>query len=134
MRNLVALVVAALALSGCGGESEAEAEPETFNVFGEVELQQIGGDIGGGQCAGFDGYDDISGGAAVAVYDANSKRVGLGQLDVGNGGGLTSSCTFDFEVTDVPAGAGPYAVEVASRGQVPFSEDEATALMLTLGN
>ena len=75
---------------------------------------------------------DIAGGAQVTVYDGSGKAVALGMLDSGVARGW--DCVFTFSVLGVPVDAGPiYAVEVSHRGQIKFTQDEATSLSLTLG-
>lgn len=107
-------------------------EAETFLVTGSITLTDGSIGSGGGECWGADGYDDMSGGAQVVVKDAAGVRVAVGALDPGVK--MSSiECRFDFRVEDVPSGSAVYSIEVAHRGEVSFTEDEAVGLDLTLG-
>lgn len=115
---------ALVVLSACGGSSGFTAE----GTLGIVAADSTTSDCS----SGTGGYDDIHEGASVVIYDASGKKLAVGALEAGKKreSGL---CVFDFEVPDIPAGAGPYGVEVASRGQVSFTEDRADAIVVSLG-
>ncbi|WP_166390346.1 hypothetical protein [Nocardioides ochotonae] len=137
---IVALAVAtALSLAACGEGEEAggaapaaEAEPESFTARGSLKLTSGSVERAGDVCYGSDGFDDIAGGAQVVVRDAAGESVALGELDEGTPAGAVQ-CVFTFAVRDVPAGDSVYSAEVAGRGEVSFTPDEAFALTLTLG-
>lgn len=70
--------------------------PETFTVSGTFTLSDIDGifagadrygfektAVNGAQCLGEGGYDDISPGALVTVYDSSATVLGVGSLDLG---------------------------------------------------
>ena len=78
------------------------------------------------------GYDDIHKGASVVIYDADGKKLAVGALKAGKGG-ESGLCMFDFDVPDIPSGKGPYGVEVASRGEVSFTEKQADSIVVSLG-
>ncbi|MEU1558836.1 hypothetical protein ABZ517_39905 [Streptomyces scabiei] len=116
-----------------GGNSEsvsskplaAETEPVTFTLTGSFELTEgaVGDGLGG--CEGSGGYDDISEGTAVTVYDAAGTVVATGQL--GDSALSSGTCTFDVAVEGVPRGEDFYKVEISHRGTVQLSADEAEA-------
>lgn len=79
----------------------------------------------GGVCLGSSGFKDISGGAAVTVYDASGKVIAVANTTDGlwtdmptNHGDGT--CIFQFTVKNVPA-SDFYGIEVSHRGQVRYS-------------
>ncbi|MDX3615347.1 hypothetical protein OG920_18775 [Streptomyces europaeiscabiei] len=103
----------------------AETEPSTFTLTGTFELTEgaVGDGLGG--CEGSGGYDDITEGAAVTVYDAAGTVVATGQL--GDSTLSSGTCTFEVAVEDVPRGEDFYKVEISHRGTVQLSGDEAEA-------
>lgn len=123
--------VALLIAAGCGGGGDEPAEAKTFEASGAIKLLATGAYAIGDTCTGSDGYDDITGGATVVVTDADGKKVALGALDVGQPGEY-QTCSFPFAVKDVPSGNGPYSIEVSHRGEVPFSENDASSIALSL--
>lgn len=111
--------------TACGGDS-------TFTASGKLGLVAV--DAATDDCSsGTGGYDDIHEGASVVIYDAAGKKLAVGSLDAGKERGTSGLCLFDFEVSDVPSGVGPYGVEVSSRGQVTFKEDQADNIVISLG-
>ena len=129
------LAAAALVVvSACGGESEAET-PKTFDVTGEVALFAQGSVLpSNGVCIGIDGYSDLRGGAAVTVFDADGKKVGIGELGGGESGDdQYTDCIFGFTVEDVPAGGDIFSIEVSNRGEVNFKPADADSIKLALG-
>ena len=124
MKTWVALIAIA-ALAGCGGDS-------TFTASGTLGLVAV--DAATDDCgSGTGGFDDISEGADVVIYDAAGKRLAFGSLKAGKPQGDGGLCVFDFEIPEVPRGKGPYGIEVGSRGQVSFSEDKAEDIAISLG-
>lgn len=90
------------------------------------------------RCWGIGGYADIAGGAQVTVMDAGGRKLAVGKLDTGGAEGIktdgrASSCVLKFKITGVPAGVGPYGVEVSQRGVNSYTETELTKTVLTLG-
>ncbi len=125
---IAALVLAAIgALSGCGHS--------TFDVTGRLVLasESPGEWEEDESCSGSGGYDDIESGAQVIVYD--NKDTKLATASLGEGVALTSmACRFTFTVHDVPAqDADLYGIEVTSRGQITFSQEQADDVGMTLG-
>ena len=117
--------LAALLLAGCGGDS-------TFTASGTLGLVAL--DSAEADCSsGKGGYDDIHKGASVVIYDADGKKLAVGALKSGKELGDDGLCVFDFAVPDVPSGDGPYGVEVGTRGQVSFTEDESDRIVISLG-
>jgi hypothetical protein len=89
-------------------------------------------------CRGTGGYDDITEGAQVTVYDSAGKIVATDQLGAGTPGGQAldlppSNCT--FPITMKVPGSDFYAVEVSHRGKVTFSraQVESGDVALTIG-
>jgi hypothetical protein len=79
-------------------------------------------------CWGIYGYDDLKNGSAVKVFDSTGKVVGSTTLD-NSEYGLDSvssrklTCTFKWELNDIPNDDEGYSVEISSRGEVFFSLD-----------
>lgn len=125
MKLVGAVVAGLLLLSGCGGDS-------TFTAKGMLGLVAV--DAATDDCSsGTGGYDDISEGVSVVIYNADGKKVAAGALEAGRSEGDNGLCVFDFKVPDVPSGDGPYGVEVGNRGQVTFKEDQADKIVVSLG-
>lgn len=148
-RNRTLLILLAAALAGAmlvgiavlaalltRDEPAATPAASTVTVSGEVVLQ-IGQFVFRGAenppCQGLDAYADISQGAQVTITDAAGKVLAVAALDQGVTGDLTTmsdgtrratSCSLRFAAPGVPAGAGPYGVEVGRRGVVHFNEDQ----------
>lgn len=76
-------------------------------------------------CTGYSGYDDITAGASVTVYDSTGAVVATGSL--GTGKPDSAACVFPVRVSDVPGGSKFYQVEVGHRGKVTVSQAEAKA-------
>lgn len=81
-------------------------------------------------CRGFseDGQGDIAVGASVTVRAANGHIVGVGSLDSCRFTDISSpgqgrSLTFGWRVSNVPD-SDFYTIEVAHRGEVPFSRTQ----------
>jgi len=146
MKSTLIAAACLLLLAGCGSSAAAKsAAPKTFTAAGTLTLQ-LGAYMNEDDvnCTGLEGYDDIKTFAQVVVYDATGKAVGLSQLGYGKLVGPDRDvlgttvhgdhCTFDFSVPGVPAGAGPYMVEVSHRGKIAFTEASAGSIALTLGS
>jgi hypothetical protein len=90
----------------------------------------------GGDCYTGGGYDDIQSGAQVTVKDESGTVIALGALDPGHSDDVLSrTCVFGFVAADVPGGKSFYTVEVAHRGELKYTPEEAARpLELTLGN
>lgn len=134
--TVLAVLLAVGAIFVFGGKSEPPrpAEPQAFELKGEISLMKgATGAADRGECEGYRGYDDIAEGAQVTVYNASGKAVALGTLKNSDySGGV---CSFSFAVPEVPAGEAIYQVEVTHRGKVSFSDEAARkgAVALTLG-
>lgn len=113
----------------------SSAGGETFTVIGTLTLIDSGNEnLGGGGCEGGGGYSDMTEGAQVVVRDATGKTIAVDALQAGTRADSVT-CEFGFEIFDVPpAGGGPYSVEVSHRGEISFTQAEATDVALTLGN
>lgn len=104
-------------------ETETETEtatpeaPATLSREGSIQIQ--GADnwkpVTGG-CEGDSGYDDLTTGATVIVYDGTNNNAGAGSLDKSEISG--TSCKMSFSISDVVGGSNVYLVEVASRGKL----------------
>jgi hypothetical protein len=141
---IAALMLAAIAaLSGCGGSSEAAsggkptgtAEPETFMAVGTIDLTDSDLQHYDDECSGGGGYDDITGGAQVVVYDNAGTMLASGALEPGEPDPSFPdvACSFGFTVEVPVAAADLYSVEIGHRGKVTFTQDGAADLSLTLG-
>lgn len=101
----------------------SDAAP-TFEVDGTVELKAgqfvTVNDTG---CRGYDGFEDLTMGAAVTIIDAAGAVVGVGHINsLSLDGGMQGTCTLSFSVPNVPTGKGFYGVEVSHRSAVKFDE------------
>lgn len=117
----------------------SQLPPTTRTLDGSLTLRHavpIGAPVVGKDypCVGVGGFDDIRGGATVVVYDAADKILAMGRLDPGRANDATGDCIFLFAVPDVPT-SDFYRVEVAHRGQVPFTQRQVDdhQVQLTLG-
>lgn len=144
------------ALTACGSDSEGEAgsshgalqgtatesaDPETFAARGTFVLHGTGGESygwneQGAPCEGQDGYSDIVEGSQVVITNSSGEAIALGALEPGRTveDNAWYQCHFTFTVEDVPVDGDIYGVEISGRGSVPFSLNDADALMLGLGS
>ncbi|WP_222840696.1 hypothetical protein [Actinosynnema mirum] len=118
-----------------GGAGPAEPKSGPFTLRGTMTLMGGGSSYAAvGDCEGTRGYDDISEGTQVSVYDASGTIVAISELTNSNylSGGM---CRFNFAVPDVPDGERIYQVEVSHRGKISYTEKDARAgaINLTLG-
>ncbi|GHJ95958.1 hypothetical protein SNE510_54770 [Streptomyces sp. NE5-10] len=97
--------------------------PTAFVLTGTFLLTDSVVSDGAGGCEGGNGFDDITEGAAVTVYDASGTVVATGELGESTREG--GACSFDVTVPDVPTGENFYQVEVTHRGTIQLSEEEA---------
>lgn len=84
-----------------------------------------------GGCEGHGGYDDMTEGADVTVYDANGQVIGASSLEGGQRAG--SRCRWAFTVEGVTVSPF-YQVEVSHRGKVTVQKDDVGVVELTLGS
>lgn len=142
-------IAVALLIAGCGSSGATDTKPaasrpaasspaRTFPVHGSLTLTlgQFSGDpdnlLAG--CAGEGGYDDLHAGTSVTVTDAAGATIGLGKLGQGFLNPGASTCSFSFNVTNIPAGKGFYGVEVSRRGRVQYPEaDLVKDVVLSIG-
>jgi hypothetical protein len=91
-------------------------------------------------CTGRKDHVDIVEGAPVTYFDASGKTLAVGKLGAGQARGITtgadgtiraSTCTLPFSI-EVPAGVGPYGIEVSNRGVLRYNESGLTGLQLKL--
>lgn len=133
---LLATVVLALVLTGCGAGKEPAAAPSAkptptrlpLLVRGSFVLQLPDFMWNPGVCAGRGGFDDINAGTDVVVTDSTSTTVAIGKLGTGqpvidpSDSTRATSCLFTFDIKDAPSGRGFYGIEVGHRGRVQFPE------------
>lgn len=117
----VGVLIAAVALAGCG--TSAAATPAPFTLTGDLRVDCYA-----------TGYNDIVDGAPVTVYDAAGTVVATGQLGTEDSAEL-GRCMWPITVPNVPATSAFYAVEVTHRGKVtvPAAQARAGDIHLTLG-
>lgn len=117
------VVLAAAAVAGCGATAQA-APPPPFTLTGDLRVDCYS-----------TGFDDITDGAAVTVYDAAGTVVAVGQLGKEDSATL-GRCMWPLSVADVPSTSAFYGVEVTHRGKVtvPAAQAKAGDVHLTLGN
>lgn len=110
--------------AGQGSETHKAA---AFTLRGKMTLtgDHIPSGDTGEQCTGYKGYDDISEGTAVTVYDTSGNLIAQGTLGAGNSDDASGTCEFDVRVPDVPKGEKFYQVEVSHRGKVSATAEQA---------
>ena len=114
-------------------------EPKTFVLTGTLTLKESQGSQG--VCTGsIAGYEDISMGTAVTVYNQAGDVVATGELGDGKftAGQFTPNvgpCVYEVRVPDVPVDATFYQVEISHRGKLtlPAADAKAGLLAATLG-
>lgn len=139
---LILIVVALVFFGGgigvglaIGGSSANTGAGKTFIAAGTLDLTDPTGLLGvqeGGSCSGKGGYSDIIAGTQVVIFDAAGKTLVSGSLEGGTASGL-GQCTFTFSIDGVPAGVGPYSVEVSHRGKIVFMQADANNIGVSLG-
>lgn len=77
-----------------------------------------------GSCHGVGGYSDLAVGTGVTIHGASGQLLSIGSIVSSAGDSGTDICAFQFEVREIPAGEGPYTVEVSHRGEVAVTEDD----------
>ncbi len=92
-------------------------------------LRDISWNINNGSCWGTTGFDDLKDGADVKVYDSTGKVVGNttminSQYELASLTSRKLTCTFKWELSDIPNDDQGYSVEVSRRGKVFFSLSE----------
>lgn len=131
-----AIVLVAVGIAVYFGVS-AVAGDEPFTLEGTLQLNSDSIKTTalppGFNCAGSGGYSDVGPGAPVTVSDEAGTLLGKSTLEGSVGG--PGWCAMTFTVADVPAGAKFYRVEVARRGDMSYTEDEARGrITLTIGD
>jgi hypothetical protein len=120
--------------SGVAAVVPVAARTQTLTVSGTLALTTDDLLTTASGCAGENGYDDITDGAAVTITDATGAVVALGNL-AGSQLSGAAECDLYFLVSDVPTGKSFYGIEVSHRGSVKFTEAElASPVALTLGS
>lgn len=110
---------------------------QRFTLTGTVQVSGGSSDLPtvavvGDTCHGENGFDDMKIGTTVTVTNSDGKVVAVGAVDGATPSGV--DCVMSFTVPDVPS-SDFYGVEVAHRGSVQFSRDQAkSGVVLTLGS
>lgn len=142
--TLVVLVVIAMTAPSLVDRLTSITEPSevTLSMRGTITMPEYGsaGDasnfeaIGDRSCQGTGGYEDMTRGASVTVYDSSGKVIGTAGLlpGVRKGEQPVFRCEWAFEVTDLPE-SDFYQVEVSHRGRSTVQRDGMEAVALTLG-
>jgi hypothetical protein len=126
-KAIVLAAAAILTLTGCGAGSFDAKGTMTLGLDGVTQSP-----IGGGECDGYGGYDDITPGAQV-VISADGKTVGKGELGEAKYDG--GWCEFPFTVSDIKGGSDFYSVEISGRGTIEYTREELEAgVDLSLGS
>lgn len=109
------------------GSVASTASPKTFTLTGDFVLTSGVVDDGTGGCEGTGGYDDITFGTSVTVYDAAGAVIATSSLALSEFDEAGRSCSFDISVGEVPADKTFYQVEISHRGKIQLSAEEAKA-------
>ena len=126
--RLVAATAAVLALTACGTDKPATpVSAGRIGISGVVVLELPNFEWQSADnpvCKGREeGHKDVVEGAPVVFFDASGKTLTVGKLGTGQARGIAtgadgtvraSTCTLPFSA-EVPAGVGPYGVEVSNR-------------------
>lgn len=128
----VALLLGIALVAGCGNDTEAPQEPQTFTATGTLTVPSATGP--GNSCVSESGFDDVGVGTQVTIANASGKIVATGRIKsskwAGGRGepGSTMAgygpCVFSFSVPDVPAGKKFYKLTISDRGTMTYSESE----------
>jgi hypothetical protein len=141
MRGLAIVLMAVLALTGCGGDVDKKTPTTTTQdhhvITGTFTLLGTEGedflDLTTG-CTGTGGYDDVQAGLQVTISDQAGTVIGNGAL--GPGVNIADGCQFRFQVDNVPL-ATFYRLQVGRRGEISYSLDQmkraSWSAALTLG-
>ncbi|MBD8870966.1 hypothetical protein [Nocardioides donggukensis] len=148
MRSLAlwTFVGAALA-AGCGGEGGGEG---TFDTSGTVDIvgssgSQVfaaGATGGGAPCQGVGDLGAFREHAEVIVLDADGTQVAVGMLGRGKipeaAGAAHESprltpCTFEFDVSEIPASGGPFTARV-DEAEVTFEQGDGAVEIRVSGD
>jgi hypothetical protein len=145
-RAAAVLVVALLALAGCGFVNSGErgsSKPDGFTLRGYVSVGATAGGAGTSGAAAASGAAGASGGAApggsaaagceapaaasdvhaggpVRVADPEGHTLSAGALAAGVRDGASGRCNFGFEITGVPGGVDRYVIGVGNRQTATF--------------
>lgn len=131
MLAVIAAIVVPLSLWGAGVFGS-----KTFTITGTISL---GSSVTvsltpGFACEGSRGYSNIGPNSPVTVKDETGTLVATGDM-IGSTRPSTSRCLLEFAIDEVPAGKKYYLVEIARRGELSYTEEEAREpLRLTIGD
>jgi hypothetical protein len=116
-----ALTVAAVSVLVVSGCTWSKPRSHDLVINGVVEVPSSPAPSGT-VCRVAVSLADVTSGAHVLVTDASDSLVGQGTLKQAQD---WSPCNlrYDFQVIGVPAGRGPYGLEVAGHGRILFDED-----------
>ena len=78
-------------------------------------------------CVGTGPYSDLKPGAPVVIYGADGTMLAVGSILDGLNTDFGGLCDLSWGVENVPSGRGPYEYEIAGRGRLPFTEEQARA-------
>jgi hypothetical protein len=140
MRLTGMLLVAAIALTGCGGGDDDGA---AFTASGTVTLGGPGrvlfadGAGDGDECQGAGDLSGVDEDAEVVVTDADGSKVAVGHLEPGTlAEGSTEMmqlgiafCEFEFSVEDIPGSDGLFTASLEGE-DLTFKQSESEGLEL----
>ena len=120
----------AIAISGIVIVLVVALSPKSFTTQGTFDIENDDSVVtnSDGTCSGGSGYEDISDGAQVTVYDQRKNIVAIANLRPGTATDSTT-CEYSFTIADVPGGLKFYGVLVgkSSRGILQYTEKEMRA-------
>ena len=105
-------------VSGCTGMKP----PSQYLVINGVVEVASSPPPSGTVCLVAPSLADVTRGAQVLVTDASGSSVGQGTLMPTNDW-TPCNLRYDFQVVDIPAGRGPYGLEMPGHGRVLFGEE-----------
>jgi hypothetical protein len=96
-------------------------QADQFTIVGKVTLTDFSaGWTSGEACSGSGGYDDMTEGADVTLYNEKGTIVGTTSLMSGTASAI-GTCDFSFSFDPMPLTAPFYQIEVTHRGRVTES-------------
>lgn len=150
LRVLAFCIACTAAVSGCSEESTPKSTPQPFDANVTISLKLGNGHFGwdyvddaGDYCVGDGTYEYLSQDAQLVVEDKAGRELAQTTLGVGRYlmDGLKTDdfddqkfqCVFEFTVSEIPGGVGPYSIGLSNEGNpTTFTEAQAKDLQLEI--
>ena len=109
--------------------------PKEFTITGTIDVHDSVKSSArlGFACEGSGGFSNIGPASPVLVKDETGTVIAVGEM-TGSRSISSKLCELSFTADDVPAGRNYYLVEIARRGELTYTEEEAREpLSLSIG-